>query len=136
MCNQSYLIGRSKPIDSYLVQQHYIQAAIDTKADALHPGYGFLSENADFVDSLEKKGIAFVGPPSSAIRSMGSKAESKKIMVAARVPVVPGYHGESKDPQVLLAESKKIGFPVMLKASLGGGGKGMRIVRNEGEFMD
>lgn len=136
LCNQSYLIGRSKPINSYLVQQHYIQAAIDTKADALHPGYGFLSENAEFVDSLEKKNITFVGPPSSAIRSMGSKAESKKIMVSARVPVVPGYHGESKDPQVLLAESKKIGFPVMLKASLGGGGKGMRIVRNEAEFME
>jgi 3-methylcrotonyl-CoA carboxylase alpha subunit len=84
---------------------------------------------------LEKKKIVFVGPPSSAIRAMGSKAESKKIMEAAKVPIVPGYHGDSKDPEVLLKESKRIGFPVMLKASLGGGGKGMRIVRNEGEFM-
>ena len=84
---------------------------------------------------MENKKIIFVGPPASAIRAMGSKAESKKIMERAKVPVVPGYHGESKDPNLLLSEARKIGFPVMLKASLGGGGKGMRIVRNEGEFM-
>ena len=136
MCDQAYLIGPPKPIDSYLVVDHYLEIASNSKSDVLHPGYGFLSENADFVDLLEKKKIAFVGPPSSAIRSMGSKAESKKIMVNAKVPVVPGYHGESKDPKVLLAEARKIGFPVMLKASLGGGGKGMRIVRKESEFMD
>lgn len=129
MCDQAYLIGPPKPIESYLVVDHYLEIASNSKSDVLHPGYGFLSENADFVDLLEKKKIAFVGPPSSAIRSMGSKAESKKIMVNAKVPVVPGYHGESKDPKVLLSEAKKIGFPVMLKASLGGGGKGMRIVR-------
>lgn len=92
------MIGPPKPADSYLVVQHYIEAALNSRSDALHPGYGFLSENADFVDLLEKKNITFVGPPSSAIRSMGSKAESKKIMEAARVPIVPGYHGESKDP--------------------------------------
>jgi 3-methylcrotonyl-CoA carboxylase alpha subunit len=136
MCDQAYLIGPPKPIESYLVVDHYLEIASNSKSDVLHPGYGFLSENADFVDLLEKKKIAFVGPPSSAIRSMGSKAESKKIMVDAKVPVVPGYHGESKDPNVLLSEAKKIGFPVMLKASLGGGGKGMRIVRAESEFMD
>jgi 3-methylcrotonyl-CoA carboxylase alpha subunit len=135
MCDQAYLIGPPKPIDSYLVMDHYMEVAATSGASALHPGYGFLSENAEFVDLLEKKKIIFVGPPASAIRSMGSKAESKKIMVKAGVPVVPGYHGESKDPAVLLAEAKKIGFPVMLKASLGGGGKGMRIVKNEAEFM-
>jgi 3-methylcrotonyl-CoA carboxylase alpha subunit len=129
------LIGPPKPIESYLVIDHYLEVAQNSQAQAIHPGYGFLSENADFVDLLEKKKIVFVGPPSSAIRAMGSKAESKKIMDAAKVPIVPGYHGESKDPELLLRESKKIGFPVMLKASLGGGGKGMRIVRNEGEFM-
>lgn len=114
---------------------HYIEAAKMSRVDALHPGYGFLSENAAFVDMLEQKNITFIGPSSSAIRSMGSKAESKRIMESARVPVVPGYHGEQNDPEHLLSEAKKIGFPVMLKASLGGGGKGMRIVRSEREFM-
>lgn len=134
VCDQAYLIGPPKPMDSYLVMQHYIECAQNSKAEALHPGYGFLSENAEFVDLLETKRIAFVGPPSEAIRKMGSKAESKKIMQEARVPILPGYHGESKDPELLLAEAKKIGFPVMLKASLGGGGKGMRIVHKEEDF--
>jgi 3-methylcrotonyl-CoA carboxylase alpha subunit len=135
MCDQAYLIGPPKPIDSYLVIDHYLEIAANSKSDAIHPGYGFLSENVHFVERLNKKGITFVGPPAEAIRAMGSKAESKKIMENARVPIVPGYHGESKDPAVLLRESKRIGFPVMLKASLGGGGKGMRIVHNEAEFM-
>jgi 3-methylcrotonyl-CoA carboxylase alpha subunit len=135
MCDQAYLIGPPKPIDSYLVVDHYIEVAANSNANAIHPGYGFLSENADFVDLLEKKKITFVGPPSSAIRAMGSKAESKKIMERAGVPIVPGYHGESKDPNVLLAEARRIGFPVMLKASLGGGGKGMRICMKESDFF-
>lgn len=113
-----------------------MQVAIDSKSNAVHPGYGFLSEKHDFVQRLEDKGITFVGPPAEAIKAMGSKAESKRIMEAAGVPLVPGYHGESKDPQVLLEEARKIGFPVMLKASLGGGGKGMRIVKLESEFMN
>ena len=136
MCEQAYHIGPPKPIESYLVIDHLMQVAADSKANAVHPGYGFLSENYEFVTKREKKGITFVGPPAEAIKAMGSKAESKRIMEAAGVPLVPGYHGESKDPKVLLAEAKKIGFPVMLKASLGGGGKGMRIVRSESEFMD
>ena len=98
--------------------------------------YGFLSENADFVELIESKGLTFVGPPASAIRQMGSKSESKQIMEAAGVPILKGYHGGPNSPELLLEKSREIGFPVMLKASLGGGGKGMRIVRNEGEFMD
>lgn len=92
------MIGPPKPIDSYLVIDHLMQVAIDSKAEAVHPGYGFLSENAQFVEKLEQKGKIFVGPPANAIRAMGSKAESKRIMEAAKVPIVPGYHGESKDP--------------------------------------
>lgn len=111
-----------------------IEVAKYTKASAIHPGYGFLSENADFVELVEKKDLTFVGPPASAIRSMGSKSESKRIMEKAGVPIVKGYHGEENSPELLLQKSKEIGFPVMLKASLGGGGKGMRIVRNEEEF--
>ena len=88
------------------------------------------------MDLIEKKGLTFIGPPSDAIRKMGSKSESKKIMINAGVPVLQGYHGENQDPEHILAEAKKIGFPVMLKAVLGGGGKGMRIVHTEDEFMD
>ena len=95
-----------------------------------------MSENADFVDLLESKSLTFVGPPASAIRKMGSKSESKRIMEQAGVPILKGYHGEDSSPEILLKHSREIGFPVMLKASLGGGGKGMRIVRNEEEFMD
>lgn len=98
--------------------------------------YGFLSENADFVELIASKGLTFVGPPADAIRKMGSKSESKRIMEAAGVPILKGYHGDNQDPQFLLEQSRQIGFPVMLKASLGGGGKGMRIVNNEAEFMD
>ena len=98
--------------------------------------YGFLSENADFVELLESKDLTFVGPPASAIRKMGSKSESKKIMEQAGVPILQGYHGDEQSPEFLLQKSREIGFPVMLKASLGGGGKGMRIVHNEDEFME
>jgi 3-methylcrotonyl-CoA carboxylase alpha subunit len=100
----------------------------------VHPGYGFLSENAGFVRKLEEAKLTFIGPPASAITKMGSKAESKHIMGAAKVPIVPGYHGDKQDPKFLLEECKRIGFPVLLKASLGGGGKGMKLVRHEGEF--
>ncbi|CDW87420.1 3-methylcrotonyl-carboxylase subunit alpha [Stylonychia lemnae] len=134
--DEAYLIGPPQPQQSYLRAERIIEVAHKTKAQAVHPGYGFLSENAKFVDQLEKDNITFIGPPTKAIRSMGSKAESKNIMSKANVPIVPGYHGDNQDPDFLLAESKKIGFPVMVKASLGGGGKGMRIVLNEGEFKD
>ena len=94
-----------------------------------------MSENADFVDFLGKNNINFIGPSADAIRKMGSKSEAKKIMAAAKVPCLSGYTGDEQDPEHLLAEAKKIGFPVMLKASLGGGGKGMRVVKDESEFM-
>jgi len=118
------------------VHDHYLEVAKNSKADSLHPGYGFLSENADFVEELEKRKITFVGPSADSIRKMGSKAESKRIMENAYVPVVPGYHGENQEPEQLKVEAKKIGYPVMLKATMGGGGKGMRIVRSSGEFME
>jgi 3-methylcrotonyl-CoA carboxylase alpha subunit len=133
---EAHYIGNSPPAESYLRTEAIIDVAKKTGAEAVHPGYGFLSENADFVGALEAEGLAFIGPPASAIRAMGSKSESKFIMTAAGVPVVGGYHGEEQNPEFLLAEAKKIGFPVMLKAVLGGGGKGMRIVRDAGEFHD
>ena len=111
-----------------------MEAINRSHAQAVHPGYGFLSENAEFVDLLEKKKVIFVGPPSSAIRAMGSKAESKRIMEKAKVPIVPGYHGVQNDDAHLKAQAKIVGYPVMLKAPMGGGGKGMRIVESEAEF--
>ena len=136
MMDEAYLIGPPQPSESYLKIDHLLDIAHRTKSEAIHPGYGFLSENAGFVKTLEDNKIEFIGPPASAIQSMGSKSESKHIMDAANVPIVKGYHGDEQDPQFLLAEAKKIGFPVMLKASLGGGGKGMRIVKDESEFFD
>jgi len=135
LVDESYLIGPPAPASSYLVNSHILEVAVNTGAEAVHPGYGFLSENSGFVKDLEKDNIKFIGPSAKAIESMGSKSMSKHIMSAANVPVVPGYHGEDQDPQLLLNEAKKIGFPVMLKAVLGGGGKGMRIVRTEKDFF-
>jgi 3-methylcrotonyl-CoA carboxylase alpha subunit len=101
----------------------------------LHPGFGFLSENAGFAQECVKSGVKFIGPPPSAITSMGSKSESKKIMTGAGVPVVPGYHGEDQLPQRLFEEANAMGYPGLITAGSGGGGKGMRIVRGKGEFM-
>lgn len=115
---------------------HILESAKFGGVQAIHPGYGFLSENAEFVQQCEEKNFVFIGPPLEAIRAMGSKREAKTIMEKAKVPILPGYHGANQDPNHLLAKSKEIGFPVMLKASYGGGGKGMRIVENEAEFMD
>jgi len=134
--DQSFVVGPAASSESYLKIPHIIEIADYSKVDAVHPGYGFLSENVAFVRELEKKNIKFIGPPAEAMEKMASKSQAKKIMDAAGVPILKGYHGDNQDPNFLLAEAKKIGFPVMLKAALGGGGKGMRIVRNEGEFMD
>lgn len=134
--DESYLIGPPQPALSYLKVDHLLDVAQRTGAQAIHPGYGFLSENAKFIQVLENNDITFIGPPASAVVSMGSKSESKMIMDKAKVPIVKGYHGDNQDPDFLLAEAHKIGFPVMLKASLGGGGKGMRIVMKESEFFD
>src|SRR5205807_217329 len=100
----------------------------------VHPGYGFLSENPDFAEACAKAGLVFIGPPAEAIRAMGSKAAAKALMQAHGVPVVPGYHGDAQDPAPLAAEAERIGFPVLIKASAGGGGRGMRIVTRADEF--
>ena len=134
MADEAQLIGPPPARESYLKGDAIIEAAQETGAEAIHPGYGFLSENAEFAEACAKAGIVFVGPPASAMRAMGSKAAAKALMQEAGVPVVPGYHGDDQDPANLLAEAKMIGFPVLIKASAGGGGRGMRIVTKAEEF--
>lgn len=121
-------IGASSPKESYLVHEKIISAAKKTKADAIHPGYGFLSENSTFAKKCEEENIIFIGPNPAAIDAMGSKSNAKKIMEKNGVPVIPGYKGEDQTEETLQAEAMKIGFPLLLKATAGGGGKGMRIV--------
>lgn len=129
-------IGGAPATESYLRADKIIEACLATGAKAVHPGYGFLSENLDFCKQLTEAGIIFIGPPPNAIRAMGSKSESKEIMIKAGVPVTPGYHGDDNSKEKLLAEAKKIGFPLMIKAVAGGGGKGMRAVFEESQFLD
>jgi 3-methylcrotonyl-CoA carboxylase alpha subunit len=129
-------IGPAPARESYLKIEAILEAARATGADAIHPGYGFLSENASFADAVAAAGLIFIGPPASAIRAMGSKSAAKALMAAANVPIVPGYHGEDQSPDYLLGEAEKIGFPVLIKASAGGGGKGMKIVEAREEFAD
>ena len=133
-CDEAVLIGGPAPRDSYLQWQRIIDAAKATGAQAVHPGYGFLSENEEFAQACAEAGLVFIGPPPSAIQAMGLKAESKRLMEAAKVPLVPGYHGADQDPALLKREAQKIGFPVLIKASAGGGGKGMRAVYAPDEF--
>ncbi|CAB3670743.1 acetyl/propionyl/methylcrotonyl-CoA carboxylase subunit alpha [Achromobacter aegrifaciens] len=135
-CDQAVYIGGSEPRASYLRADAILQAARDTGAGAIHPGYGFLSENEAFAEAAEKAGIAFVGPPASAIAAMGSKSAAKSLMEKAGVPLVPGYHGDNQDPQFLKTQADAIGYPVLIKASAGGGGKGMRVVESSGAFLD
>ncbi len=127
-------IGPAPASESYLLGAKIIDAALATGAQAVHPGYGFLSENADFAEACAEAGLVFIGPPAAAIRAMGSKSEAKALMESASVPLVPGYHGAGQDPALLASEAEKIGYPVLIKASAGGGGKGMRIVRSAAEF--
>ncbi len=134
-CDEAVHIGGSAPKDSYLRWERIIDAAQATGALAIHPGYGFLSENEDFALACAKAGIAFIGPPASAIKAMGLKAESKQLMERAGVPLVPGYHGAGQEPAMLKTEADRIGYPVLIKASAGGGGKGMRAV-DKGEDFD
>src|SRR5260370_4006986 len=134
LADEARLIGPPPARDSYLNIDAIISAARDSGAQAVHPGYGFLSENADFADSCAAAGLVFIGPSPAAIRTMGSKAAAKALMEAHGVPVVPGYHGEDQDDGRLRAEADRIGFPVMIKASFGGGGRGMRIVKARAEF--
>ena len=127
-------IGPSPARESYLDIDHLIDAIRRSGAQAVHPGYGFLSENAEFAEAVAAAGAVFVGPPPAAIRAMGSKVNAKRIMGAAGVPLVPGYHEDDQDPAVLAAAAESIGFPVLIKASAGGGGRGMRRVDSAGEF--
>ncbi|KAJ4478195.1 carbamoyl-phosphate synthase L chain, ATP binding domain-containing protein [Lentinula aciculospora] len=128
MADEAYCIGPAPSSESYLKMNKIIEVCHLSGAQAVHPGYGFLSENAQFAERLSQEGIVFIGPPASAIISMGSKSESKNIMSSAGVPCVPGYHGDNQDPEYLFEQAKEIGFPVLIKAIHGGGGKGMRTV--------
>jgi len=133
-CDEAVHIGGSAAADSYLRIERIIEAARATGAQAIHPGYGFLSENEDFAHACEAAGIVFIGPPVDAIAAMGSKAAAKALMHAAAVPLVPGYHGDDQDAANLHREADQIGYPVLLKASAGGGGKGMRVVERSDDF--
>jgi 3-methylcrotonyl-CoA carboxylase alpha subunit len=133
-CDEAVLLGPPAPRESYLRGDRIIAAALERGAQAIHPGYGFLSENEDFAQACADAGLVFIGPPPPAIRAMGSKSESKRIMGAAGVPLVPGYHGAEQDLRLLEREAEQIGYPVLIKASAGGGGKGMRIVERPRDF--
>ncbi len=134
LADESLRIGPAAARESYLVGAKMIEAAKATGAQAIHPGYGFLSENDAFAEECAKAGIVFIGPPASAIRAMGSKSAAKTLMAQAGVPLTPGYHGDDQDPALLAKEAAKIGFPVLIKASAGGGGKGMRRVDKGEDF--
>ena len=134
--DEAVQIGPPPPRESYLSIERVIGAAKKTGAQAIHPGYGFLSENEAFAKACADRGIVFIGPPVEAIRAMGSKSAAKQIMERAHVPLVPGYHGDEQGAGFLRKEADRIGYPVLIKASAGGGGKGMRIVESGGEFAD
>src|SRR5947209_9729039 len=134
VADKAYLIGPPPARESYLVVDKIVEAAALSHADCIHPGYGFLSENQRFAEACVNAGIAFVGPPPSAIRAMGLKDQAKALMEKAGVPVVPGYHGELQDPKFLKEKAYQIGYPVLIKAVAGGGGKGMRRVDKHAEF--
>ncbi len=136
LADEAYHIGPAPVAESYLKSDKILEIAKQSGAGCIHPGYGFLSENADFADQCEKSGIKFVGPPASAIRSMGLKDAAKDLMQKAGVPVVPGYQGANQDPQFLRDKARQIGYPVMIKAVAGGGGKGMRRVDAHNQFDD
>ena len=133
-CDEAVHIGGSAPAQSYLQWQRILDAACATGAQAVHPGYGFLSENDAFATACAEAGLVFIGPKPASIRAMGLKAESKRLMANAGVPLVPGYHGENQDSAFLQEQADVIGYPVLIKASAGGGGKGMRVVSQAGDF--
>ncbi|MFZ2296670.1 MAG: acetyl-CoA carboxylase biotin carboxylase subunit, partial [Aquabacterium sp.] len=135
LCDEAVHIGGASPRESYLCADRILAAALATGAQAVHPGYGFLSENDAFAQACIDAGIAFIGPPPSAIAAMGSKSAAKALMEHAQVPLVPGYHGNNQDPAFLQAQADEIGYPVLIKASAGGGGKGMRLVQQSADFI-
>ena len=136
MADEAVFIGPAAARESYLVIDKIIAAAKQTGAQAIHPGYGFLSENEDFCHACDEAGIVFIGPPVSAIHAMGSKSEAKKLMEKAGVPLTPGYHGDHQEPGFLNVQADAIGYPVLIKAAAGGGGKGMRLVEKSEDFLD
>ena len=136
LADEAQRIGPPAARESYLQIDALLAAAAASGAQAIHPGYGFLSENAGFAEACAKAGIVFIGPPIAAIQAMGSKSAAKKIMEEAQVPLVPGYHGSNQDPDFLAQQAGAIGFPVLIKASAGGGGKGMRAVWQQADFAE
>jgi 3-methylcrotonyl-CoA carboxylase alpha subunit len=136
LCDESYFIGGAEPRESYLSIERIIEAAKLADADCVHPGYGFLSESADFAEACAQAGLVFVGPPPAAIRAMGLKDHAKALMQKAGVPVVPGYHGERQEPAFLKEQAEAIGYPVLIKPAAGGGGRGMRRVDQGADFVD
>ncbi|KQQ88482.1 acetyl/propionyl/methylcrotonyl-CoA carboxylase subunit alpha [Massilia sp. Leaf139] len=135
VCDEAVAIGPAAAKESYLRGEKIIEVALATGAQAIHPGYGFLSENAEFAEACARAGLVFIGPPGSSMRAMGSKSAAKQLMEGANVPLVPGYHGENQDPEFLRQQADRIGYPVLLKASAGGGGKGMRVVERSEDFV-
>ncbi|MBV6634206.1 MAG: acetyl-CoA carboxylase biotin carboxylase subunit [Alphaproteobacteria bacterium] len=133
-CDEAVHIGPAPAAESYLKIDKVIEAAKRTGAQAVHPGYGFLAENAEFADALAAADLIFVGPPASAIRAMGGKSAAKALMAEADVPLVPGYHGDDQSPEHLAKQAEQVGFPLLIKASAGGGGKGMKVVESAAEF--
>jgi len=133
-CDQAVRIGEAPPKESYLRWQRIIDAAKATGAQAVHPGYGFLSENEDFAQACADAGLVFIGPPASAIAAMGSKSAAKALMDKAGVPLVPGYHGERQESEFLRAQAERIGYPVLIKASAGGGWQGHAPGRSQRGF--
>ncbi|KAH7300855.1 hypothetical protein KP509_23G000300 [Ceratopteris richardii] len=136
MADEAVCIGPPLAASSYLNAAAIIDASVRVQADAVHPGYGFLSENAHFAELCKQNGITFIGPPTNAIKAMGDKSESKALMSAAGVPVVPGYHGEEQSASFLKLQADSIGYPVIIKATQGGGGKGMKIVSKSEDFVE
>jgi 3-methylcrotonyl-CoA carboxylase alpha subunit len=136
VCDEAFSIGAAAASESYLNAARILEVAQQCGAQAIHPGYGFLSENAAFARACEAAGIIFIGPPASAIEAMGSKSRAKALMETAGVPLIPGYHGDVQQDEQLAAESKRIGYPQLIKASAGGGGKGMRLVESEKDFIE
>nr|MBP6596551.1 ATP-grasp domain-containing protein [Arenimonas sp.] len=135
LADEAWPIGGPRPQDSYLRGDAILAAALVSGAQAIHPGYGFLSENADFAEAVQAAGLVFIGPSAASMRKMGSKAGAKQLMQARGVPVVPGYTGEDQDPAHLQREADRVGYPLMIKAAHGGGGKGMRIVHKAEDFQ-
>jgi 3-methylcrotonyl-CoA carboxylase alpha subunit len=136
LCDESYFIGGAEPRQSYLSIERLIEAAQLADAECIHPGYGFLSESADFAEACAQAGLVFVGPPPGAIRAMGLKDHAKALMQKAGVPIVPGYHGERQEPAFLKQQADAIGYPVLIKPAAGGGGRGMRRVGDGGDFAE